>query len=173
LNWQSRHIDGGPIVQSAVTLPVEKNVGAGPAPTSGDATGARRRKRIPLSFFIAGIAILGAVIYLVYINTQTNALYYMTIPELKHCTSCVAQDVRVAGYVQAGSIVRNDRTQAVSFVIEDGKQTLQVTYKGILPDIFRAGVQVVVEGHYSGSGPFQAQTLLAKCPSKFQSAQTP
>ena len=129
-----------------------------------------RRKRIPLSFFIAGIAILGAVIYLVYINTQTSALYYMTIPELKHCATCETQDVRVAGYVQAGTIVHNDQTQAVSFVIEDGKQTLQVTYSGVLPDIFRAGVQVVVEGHYSGSGPFQAQTLLAKCPSKFQSA---
>ena len=140
-------------MQSAVTLPV-----------------ARRRKRIPLSFFIAGIAILGAVIYLVYINTQTNALYYMTVPELKHCTTCMTQSVRVAGYVQEGTIVHNDRTQAVSFVIEDSKQTLQVTYKGVLPDIFRAGIQVVVEGHYSGNGPFQAQTLLAKCPSKFQSA---
>jgi cytochrome c-type biogenesis protein CcmE len=140
-------------VQSAASLPV-----------------VQRRKRIPLSFIIAGIAILSAVIYLVYINTQTNALYYMTIPELKHCTTCVTQDVRVAGYVQAGTIVHNDRTQAVTFVIEDGKQTLPVTYSGVLPDIFRAGVQVVVEGHYSGSGPFQALTLLAKCPSKFQSA---
>ena len=147
------------IVQSAASLPVEKNVGM-----------TRRRKRIPLSFIIAGIAILGAVIYLVYINTQTNALYYMTIPELKHCTTCVTQDVRVAGYVQAGTIVHNDRTQTVTFVIEDGKQMLPVTYSGVLPDIFRAGVQVVVEGHYSGNGPFQALTLLAKCPSKFQSA---
>jgi cytochrome c-type biogenesis protein CcmE len=145
-------------VQSAVDLPAEKLALT------------RRRKRIPLSFFIAGIAILGAVIYLIYINTQTSALYYMTIPELRHCTTCMSQNVRVAGFVQAGSIVHDDRTQAVSFVIEDGKQTLQVTYSGVLPDIFRAGVQVVVEGHYSGSGPFQAQTLLAKCPSKFQSA---
>jgi cytochrome c-type biogenesis protein CcmE len=145
-------------VQSAITLPAEK-------PTL-----ARRRKRVPLSFMIAGIAILGAVIYLVYINTQTNAVYYMTVPELKHCTSCSMQDIRVAGYVQAGTIVHNDKTQDVSFVIEDSKQTLMVTYSGVLPDIFRPGVQVVVEGKYTGSGPFQAQTLLAKCPSKFQSA---
>ncbi len=145
-------------MQSVVTLPAEK-------PTL-----ARRRKRVPLSFMIAGIAILGAVIYLVYINTQANALYYMTVPELKHCTICSTQDVRVAGYVQAGTIVRNDETQDVSFVIEDSKQTLKVAYNGLLPDIFRPGVQVVVEGKYTGSGPFQAQTLLAKCPSKFQSA---
>ena len=145
-------------MQSAITLPAE------------EPTLVRRRKRFPLSFFIAGIAILGAVIYLVYINTQTNALYYMTVAELKHCTTCATQDVRVAGYVQAGTIVHNDRTQTISFVIEDNKQTLQVAYSGVVPDIFRDGVQVVVEGHYSGSGPFQAQTLLAKCPSKFQSA---
>lgn len=160
-------------MESAGTLPVENNAGEETdkgKSYSSQTTPTRRRKRIPLSFLIAGIAILGAVIYLVYINTQTNALYYMTIPEIKHCASCMTQDVRVAGYVQTGTIVRNDRTQAVSFVIEDGKQTLPVTYSGVLPDIFRAGVQVVVEGHYSGSGPFQAQTLLAKCPSKFQSA---
>ncbi len=136
---------------------------------------ARPRKRFPLSFLLAGIAVLGAVLYLVYANTQANAVYYMTVPELKHCTTCATQSVRVAGYVQAGSIKYDDRTQSISFVIEDSHQTLPVVYGGVVPDIFRAGVQVVVEGHYNynattGTQPFQAQTLLAKCPSKFQSA---
>lgn len=137
---------------------------------------ARPRRRFPLSFLLAGIAILGAVLYLVYANTQANAVYYMTVPELKHCAICVTQSVRVAGYVQANSIKRDDRTQSISFVIEDSHQTLPVVYSGVVPDIFRAGVQVVVEGHYYkgtvGTQPFQAQTLLAKCPSKFQSAST-
>lgn len=131
---------------------------------------ARPRKRLPLSFLLAGIAILGAVLYLVYANTQTNAVYYMTVPELKHCTTCATQSVRVAGYVQADSIKRDNQTQSISFVIEDSQQTLLVVYSGVVPDIFRAGVQVVVEGHFLGKEPFQAQTLLAKCPSKFQSA---
>ena len=76
----------------------------------------------------------------------------------------------MAGFVQNGSIERDDKNQSVSFVITDSMQTLPVTYSGVVPDIFRPGVQVVVEGHYTGTGPFQAQTLLAKCPSKFQSA---
>ena len=129
-----------------------------------------KRRRIPLSFLLAGIAILGAVLYLVFANTQANAVYYMTVPELKHCTTCTVQAVRVAGVVEAGSVVRNDAQQRISFTISDGKQTLPVTYTGVVPDIFRPGIQVVVEGHYTGQGPFQAQTLLAKCPSKFQSA---
>lgn len=137
---------------------------------------ARPQKRFPLSFLLAGMAILGAVLYLVYANTQTNAVYYMTVPELEHCTVCITQSVRVAGYVQANSIKRDDRSQSISFMIEDSHQTLPVVYSGVVPDIFRAGVQVVVEGHYykgtAGTQPFQAQTLLAKCPSKFQSAST-
>ncbi len=129
-----------------------------------------RRKRFPVSFLIAGIAIVGAVFYLVYANTQANAVYYMTVSELQHCATCMTQSVRVAGVVQQGSIVRNDQQDRVSFVINDGKQSMPVTYTGVVPDIFRPGIQVVVEGHYAGQGAFQAQTLLAKCPSKFQSA---
>ncbi len=129
----------------------------------------RPKKRLPLSFVLAGIAILGAVIYLVYANTQTNAAYYMTVSELKQCATCSAQTVRVAGVVQGGSIVRNDQQQTIRFTVVDGKQTMPVTYSGVVPDIFRPGIQVVVEGRYS-NGLFQAQTLLAKCPSKFQSA---
>jgi cytochrome c-type biogenesis protein CcmE len=130
-----------------------------------------RKRRIPLSFMLAAIAILGAVVYLVFANTQASAVYYMTVSELQHCTTCSAQSVRVAGIVQAGSVTRNDAQEQITFTIVDGKQTLPVTYSGVVPDIFRPGVQVVVEGHYNGQvAPFNAQTLLTKCPSKFQSA---
>lgn len=129
-----------------------------------------RRKRVPLGVIAAAIAILGAVAYLVFANTQASAMYYMTVPELKHCTICATQSVRVAGVVQAGSIVRDDQQGSISFMISDSNQSLPVTYNGVVPDIFRAGAQVVVEGRYSGQGAFHADTLLTKCPSKFQSA---
>jgi cytochrome c-type biogenesis protein CcmE len=130
----------------------------------------RRHRSLPISFILGGLAILGAVIYLVYANTQANAVYYFTVSELKHCSICSSQSVRVAGVVQAGSIVHNDQQQQIRFVISDGGHTLPVVYSGIVPDIFRPGITVVVEGHYTGQSPFQAQTLLAKCPSKFQAA---
>lgn len=131
----------------------------------------RRRRRLPISFLIGGVAIVAAVIYLIFANTQSNAVYYMTVAELHNCTTCAAQpSVRVAGVVQAGSIVRNDPAQKITFVITANGQSMQVIYSGVVPDIFRPGIQVVVEGHYTGTGPFHAQTLLAKCPSKFQAA---
>lgn len=130
-----------------------------------------RRRKLPWGILVAGLVILGAVAYLIYANTQSNASYDMTVSQLKECTSCVAQSVRVEGVVQKGSIQRDDATQRLSFAITDGSQNLRVTYTGVVPDIFNAGIQVVVEGHYTGQGsPFQAQTLLTKCPSKFTAA---
>lgn len=150
-------------MQSVVTHPTDEFQARRP----------RKRKRIPLSFIVAGLAILGAVVYLVLANTQADAVYYMTVSELKSCTTCATQSVRVAGVVQSGSIVRDDQNQRMSFTINDGAHVLAVSYSGVVPDIFRPGIQVVVEGRYTGQGPFQAQTLLAKCPSKFQSATPP
>ncbi len=129
-----------------------------------------RRRRWPWSFVLAGIVILGAVAYLVYANTQSNAAYDMTVTQLRQCGACTSQTVRVEGTVQRGSIQRDETTQQLSFVISDGQQSLPVVYTGVVPDIFNAGIQVVVEGHYSGQGPFQALTLLTKCPSKFTAA---
>lgn len=156
LRLQTCHIDGGRFVQHSLTVPSNKIQPP--------------RKRLPLSFLLAGVAILAAIIYLVYANTLTSEVYYMTVPELKHCTDCTVRSVRVSGIVEQGSIVHDDQQQTVKFVVVDGNQKLPVVYNGVVPDIFRPGIQVVVEGHYPGQGTFQAQTLLAKCPSKFQSA---
>jgi cytochrome c-type biogenesis protein CcmE len=48
----------------------------------------------------------------------------------------------------------------------DDGGSLPVVYKGMIPDIFGPGIQVVVEGRYV-DGTFQATSLLAKCPSKY------
>lgn len=131
----------------------------------------RPRRRLPWSIVLAGLVILAAVAYLIYANTQSNAAYDMTVSQLQQCTACISQAVRVEGTVQKGSIQRNDTTQRLAFVISDGSQNLPVVYTGVVPDIFNAGVQVVVEGHYVGqNSAFQAQTLLTKCPSKFTAA---
>jgi cytochrome c-type biogenesis protein CcmE len=123
------------------------------------------------SFVVAGVAIAGAVLYLVLANTGATAEYYMTITQLRSCPSCSARTVRVAGVVMAGSITRDASNQVVNFKITDAKTTaMPVVYSGVVPDIFQAGAQVVVEGKLGSNGVFQAQTLLTKCPSKFQAA---
>jgi len=137
---------------------------------SSDESESPRRRRWPWSFLLAGLVIAGAVTYLVYANTRSNAAYDLTVSQLLQCTTCAAQAVRVEGVVQGGSIQHSQVTEQLSFVISDGQQRLAVVYAGVVPDIFAAGIQVVVEGHYLGRSPFQALTLLTKCPSKFTAA---
>lgn len=132
-----------------------------------------RRRGMRWGFVIAGLAIAAAVIYLVVANTGTSAEYYMTIHELQTCSSCAGQSVRVAGFVSPAGVTQVDGGKSVQFAITDSAtsatQHMMVSYPGIVPDTVRAGTQVVVEGHYT-QGVFQATTLLAKCPSKFQAA---
>ncbi|HJT59656.1 MAG TPA: cytochrome c maturation protein CcmE, partial [Ktedonobacteraceae bacterium] len=100
----------------------------------------RKRRRWPISFILGGLVILGAVIYLIYANTQANAVYYMTVSELHSCTICTTQSVRVAGTVQKGTVVHNNANQQIRFVIADSNgQSLPVVYSGIVPDIFAPG----------------------------------
>lgn len=150
--------------QTGQTERDERTVGRG---------GRARRRRWPWSFLIAGIAIAGAVIYLVTANTSASAEYYMTIGQIRACSSCSARSIRVAGVVAANTVVKDPQTQTVRFTISDNTQTMPVVYGGVVPDIFRAGIQVVVEGKLGADGVFHAQNLLAKCPSKFQSATPP
>src|SRR5215510_4887770 len=138
------------------------------SPPAGQTAARRPRRRLPLGFLLAGIAVAGAVLYLVLANTGASAEYYLTISELRTCRDCQARAVRVAGDVASNSIVRASG-QPMHFTIMDGAQSMPVVYGGTVPDIFRAGIQVVVEGHLV-NGTFQAQNLFAKCPSKFPAA---
>ncbi len=130
----------------------------------------RSRRKVRLSFVVAGVAMAGAVLYLVIANTGSTAEYYMTIGELRSCQSCATQTVRVLGTIQANSIVRQDGSESVRFTVLDDKQTMPVEYNGVVPDIFGPGIQVVLDGRLTAGGVFDAQSLLAKCPSKFTPA---
>lgn len=115
---------------------------------------------------LAGVLVLGGLAYLVMASLPQGTVYYQTVKELK-AKPASAQPVRVAGIVASGSVQRASAPSRLSFDILDGSDRLPVTYSGVVPDIFGPGVQVVVEGQRDANGVFQAQTLLAKCPSRF------
>ena len=125
-----------------------------------------------LRVIIAGLILLGAVAYLVWASFPQGTVYYQTVQELKQRGND-PEPIRVAGTVATGSIQRDKVSSRLQFQVSDGSDgndTLPVVYTGVVPDIFGPGIQVVVEGQRDAAGVFQAQTLLAKCPSRFQSA---
>ena len=128
-----------------------------------------------LKFVVAGVVLLAAVGYLIFNSVSTSAEYYLTVGELKSKAPAVySQNVRVAGIVEADSIVKDARAGTLQFTAEDSSGKLQVLYTGgAVPDIFGPGIQVVVEGKYAPDGTFQASNVLAQCPSRYEDSVQP
>ena len=111
--------------------------------------------------------VLGGIVaacagYLVYSATGTGVAYYRTVAEVKAAPG--GADVRVLGTVRD---VTHTSPLDVRFDAVDAGYSMPVVYHGQVPDIFRNGVQVVVEGSLGADGAFHARTLLTKCPSRF------
>ena len=123
-------------------------------------------------FAIAGGVLVLAVGYLVLTGMQSTAVYYLTVGELSAQANPAGRPVRVAGNVAPGTVEKLDGGLALRFVVQDGSGSFPVVYKGgPVPDIFGEQVEVVVEGKLQPDGTFAADTLLAKCPSKFEDGQ--
>jgi cytochrome c-type biogenesis protein CcmE len=68
---------------------------------------------------------------------------------------------RLGGLVKQGSVQRGGDEQ-VSFEVMDAQSSIRVSYKGLLPDLFREGQGIVAEGALDAAGIFRADTVLAK-----------
>jgi cytochrome c-type biogenesis protein CcmE len=127
-----------------------------------------------IKFAVGSSVIIIALAFLAYTGFQDNKSYYETVSELKASkTAAYGRHLRVEGDVVAGSILRDAKqTQfVISHTDEKTKelQTLQVRYIGTdpLPDTFRAYAQTVVDGEYHQDGVFVANSMTAKCASKY------
>ncbi|QMU56086.1 MAG: cytochrome c maturation protein CcmE [Candidatus Mycalebacterium zealandia] len=114
------------------------------------------------------LTVLLSTAYLIYDGVTDTMVYYLTVPELKRSAE-EGERYRVSGPVEKRSIVKK-RDGEVSFSISGGSDSLEVSYRGEVPDTFTEGVEAVVEGIYRGSESFEADLLLAKCPTKYESA---
>ena len=59
----------------------------------------------------------------------------------------------------------------LTFIITDGLESLDVVYKGTMPNNFGDQTQVVIEGKLDSSGEFQASSIMTKCPSKYEAEE--
>lgn len=126
-----------------------------------------RPTRIKIAIVVVALALV--VAYLVFTGLGTTAVYYRTVPELKAMGPTAAQQqVRVGGFVADGSTQRDSASGELRFTVRDANDTMPVVYRGVVPDIFADGREVVIEGKLGQDGVFQAQTLLTKCPSKME-----
>lgn len=126
---------------------------------------------------IAVLVMVASVGFLIYRGLAETSIYYMTVGELK--TSALGQKigstqaVRVGGLVVDGSTSYNQRDLELRFSLKDEnnpQEIIDAVYNGAKPDAFEPEIEALLEGTYDRSkNLFQAETLLVKCPSKYES----
>jgi cytochrome c-type biogenesis protein CcmE len=111
---------------------------------------------------VGGLAALGVAAALVLNAFQSNLVFFFTPTQVAKKEVPVDRNFRVGGLVESGTVVRQKDALSVTFKITDGAESIPVTYKGILPDLFKEGKGVVAEGRVGSDGTFTASQVLAK-----------
>ena len=120
-----------------------------------------KRKNKRLSFVFLMLLALAAAAGLVLAAFEDNIVFFHSPTEIVKKNIRPEQRLRIGGLVEQGTIKQTGKDAITSFRVTDLTTSLTVTFKGILPDLFREGQGVVAEGHYR-NGVFEAKEVLAK-----------
>jgi len=129
------------------------------------------RKNQKNLYIAALVLFLCAVGYLMYTAITENSLYFLNVSEALAAPQEKLTAVRLFGTVAERDLTPLEGASGVRFRLEDKDnkvQTIVVRYKGAVPDTFKPGAEVIVEGAMEHGGAFNAKTLMTKCPSKYQ-----
>jgi len=133
-------------------------------PSKGAPAGFERRpSRGPI--LLLGLIVLGTFFAVGYTMFTRSVVYYKTPTEV---LANPGEHVRVSGTVVPGSIETDTTKGTVSFLVTDDTSSVKVVYAGPVPDTLKDRAEAVAEGVLQPDGIFHAETLFARCPSKFQ-----
>lgn len=147
-------------------------------------------------FFIGGLMILGAVVFLIWNATAANQEFFMTVDELNaKGETVIDRNLKVSGAVIGDTIQYDAKTLTLTFevahvpgdnseieslgglaevlhqaVMDPSRSRMTVIYEGPMPDLLRNEAQAIVTGRLGENGVFYADELLLKCPTKYEEA---
>jgi cytochrome c-type biogenesis protein CcmE len=147
-------------------------------------------------FMIGGLAILAAVVYLIFSSTSASAEYFMTVDELQaEGPAAIGKNLRVSGAVIGDTIQYDAETLTLTFEVahvtadnaeieaqgglaevlyqavnDPTRQRVKVVYVGVKPDLLRGEAQAIMTGQLDADGVFHAEELLLKCPTRYEEA---
>ena len=121
----------------------------------------RLRQRQRLALVILAVLLIGGATGLVLAALQDKVAFFVTPSQVAQRSPEPGRRFRLGGLVVEGSI-RRSPDGTVQFAVTDKAQAVQVTYHGLLPDLFRDGQGVVTDGVLRADGVFEASEVLAK-----------
>ncbi len=111
----------------------------------------------------SAVLVVGVFAWLLYGGIGKNIVYFLTPGELlAKGSAAVDQTVRLGGQVVPNSVTWDAQRLDLRFKVTDGIKTLDVHSVGALPQMFRPGIGVLVEGRYARNGVFEATQLMVK-----------
>jgi cytochrome c-type biogenesis protein CcmE len=127
------------------------------------------KRRARLYLLLLFMAALGLAATFTLLALKDNLSYFRTPTEIvsgNYPEHNSARNIRLGGLVEKGSL--RHEGDAIIFSVTDLTNAVTVRYSGIIPDLFREGQGVVVEGHMNDQNIFAASTLLAKHDERYQ-----
>jgi len=124
------------------------------------------RKQQRTTLIISGLVFLGIAAGLILYALRDTIVFFYTPAEVAEKHVQPGTRMRLGGLVEKGSY-RKGEGGVVHFAITDTDKTMKVTFKGVLPDLFKEGQGVVAEGVLLPDGTFKATTVLAKHDEKY------
>jgi len=114
-----------------------------------------------LILILITLVLLGAALLLILFNTKQNIVFFYTPTELLKNNNSLEKKVRIGGYIKQSSFTKYSLTE-YEFKITDNENELLVFYQGILPDLFREGQGIVIEGFLDNKNNIVASKVYAK-----------
>ena len=119
----------------------------------------RHKRLLLLGVALSGLAVASVLVLQAF---RQNMVFFYTPSQVSSGEAPKGRSFRIGGMVEAGSVRRQDDGLTVSFVVTDTAHTIPVSYRGILPDLFREEKGVVAQGSLNDDGHFVAEQVLAK-----------
>jgi cytochrome c-type biogenesis protein CcmE len=120
----------------------------------------RRKQRLYLVLLV--VLCVGVAVGLSLRAFQDNMLFFYTPTQLRAGEAPADKKFRLGGMVTEGSVRREPGDLEVKFDVTDNRETVTVSYTGVLPDLFRDGQGVIALGTVGANGQFTAEEVLAK-----------
>ena len=119
-------------------------------------------RKVKFRFFFVAIILLTLTLasFLVLKSLEENVVYFQSPSEIKAIAELKKNKIRVGGMVKKNSV--SIQSTKINFVITDFKNEINVTYSGVVPNLFEEGKGVVAEGFLKDRNFFSATKILAK-----------
>ena len=119
-----------------------------------------RKVKLRLFYILIVLVILSLSIFLILKSLEENVVYFQSPSEIKSISEIESKKLRIGGMVKKNSILIN--SDEINFIITDFKNEVNVTYSGVVPNLFEEGKGVVAEGYLKDRSFFEAKKILAK-----------